>query len=439
MKPAKISVVFAIPFTVFVFVSGCGERCTESSCPASAPLCDSMSGQCVECLESLDCDRPDAPWCLRGECIGCVDTCAGATPVCDVDTAECVGCLNDSDCPGGTCVNYACVDNPCPAPCTGATPVCDAAAGRCVECLADAACGPTERCVSGSCVSACGTTCAAPTPLCNASTGRCVECLTNSDCDDSITCTIDLCGSGVCSSNPPDADGDGAGDRACGGTDCNDANRMINPSATEICDGVNNDCDSLTDDGCPSAITLGSPTNDTAYGGTGGSGFDDTCPAGYVVVGLVGNTGYDLFNQYVSYVAAQCAPASLHASTTTPYTYDVVLGAVVGLAGHGGTGTSWSLPCSGEGEMAIGIHGGWSRMLDKLGLICGTAAIEQVAGVWRVTISESSRTGYGGGPGGALFSEPCPTGNVATGDFGRSGGLIDQFGLKCSRMSLAIR
>ena len=44
----------------------------------------------------------------------------------------------------------------------------------------------------------------------------------------------------------PDADGDGYAAKTCGGTDCDDTDRDINPGADEICnDGKDNDCDGI--------------------------------------------------------------------------------------------------------------------------------------------------------------------------------------------------
>jgi Putative metal-binding motif len=45
-----------------------------------------------------------------------------------------------------------------------------------------------------------------------------------------------------------DPDGDGYAGTQCDGTDCDDANPLIHPGATEVCtDGVDNDCNGLTD------------------------------------------------------------------------------------------------------------------------------------------------------------------------------------------------
>jgi hypothetical protein len=59
------------------------------------------------------------------------------------------------------------------------------------------------------------------------------------DCDDP-DCAIACC---------PDADGDGFSDLACGGLDCDDNNADIFPGNAEICDGLDNDCSGVADNG----------------------------------------------------------------------------------------------------------------------------------------------------------------------------------------------
>jgi len=64
-----------------------------------------------------------------------------------------------------------------------------------------------------------------------------------------------------------DADGDGHITTSLGGDDCDDGNATVNPSVDEICDGLDNDCDSLVDDDDPDVLLT------TWYGDADGDGF----------------------------------------------------------------------------------------------------------------------------------------------------------------------
>ncbi|MBL0314678.1 MAG: PKD domain-containing protein [Flavobacteriales bacterium] len=70
-----------------------------------------------------------------------------------------------------------------------------------------------------------------------------------------------------------DADGDGFGNgslsiMACvapsgyvvNNTDCNDSNAGIKPTATELCNGINDDCDAFTDEGCGQVVVNDNPS-----------------------------------------------------------------------------------------------------------------------------------------------------------------------------------
>ncbi len=47
-----------------------------------------------------------------------------------------------------------------------------------------------------------------------------------------------------------DADGDGYNDVQSGGYDCDDSNYLINPSQVETCNGIDDNCDGIVDEGC---------------------------------------------------------------------------------------------------------------------------------------------------------------------------------------------
>jgi len=92
-------------------------------------------------------------------------------------------------------------------------------------CDADADCSPGLVCENNICVSGGSDDC---TPA----------------CQEFQTCFQGSC---VDIGDPNDKDGDGSPT----GVDCDDFNAQINPDAHEYCDGVDNNCNGLVDEGCP--------------------------------------------------------------------------------------------------------------------------------------------------------------------------------------------
>ncbi|AEA43717.1 MopE-related protein [Fluviicola taffensis] len=64
-------------------------------------------------------------------------------------------------------------------------------------------------------------------------------------------------------------------------TDCDDSDEDINPNATEVCDGVDNNCDGSTDEGL-TLVTYYQDTDNDTYGNPAVSLQDCTQPTGYV-------------------------------------------------------------------------------------------------------------------------------------------------------------
>jgi hypothetical protein len=108
--------------------------------------------------------------------------------------------------------------------------------------------------------------------------------------DDNCDGNID---EGVQSTFYADADGDGYGDAgsttmACSApagyvadaTDCNDADAAVNPSATEVCNEIDDNCDGNIDEGVQS--TFYADADGDGYGDAGSTTMACSAPAGYV-------------------------------------------------------------------------------------------------------------------------------------------------------------
>lgn len=66
-------------------------------------------------------------------------------------------------------------------------------------------------------------------------------------CDEARACV---------SCEPSDADGDGENATGCGGRDCDDTNARVSSTASEICDGLDQDCDRAIDESLPDVVYL---------------------------------------------------------------------------------------------------------------------------------------------------------------------------------------
>lgn len=228
--------------------------------------CDPDTGECHN--DPMDCDDGDA--CTAdscdpagGECVHLAVLCGDGDPCtadsCDPDTGclndpipDCTGCGTDADCADATlCTEDVCDAGTClhaPVDCSDGDPCteddCEPLTGQCVH--VSVVCDDGDSCTTDSCDPDTGDCVFTPVVCddgdlctvdgCDPLTGACV--FADKDCDDGNACTLDSCdpATGDCVNDPDPAAIEGpAGDATCS-------------------DGVDNDCDDLTDADDPQCL-----------------------------------------------------------------------------------------------------------------------------------------------------------------------------------------
>ncbi len=242
------------------------------------------------------------------------------------------GCTENTDCDDGVYCNgtETCAANRCLA---GAAPQCDDS----VACTADFCSEASRACVNqapdadgdgepdAACVDARGT------PL-------------GTDCDDAngqvFSGALEVCDRMAVDEdcNPStrgagDLDGDGFQDVQCCngalcGDDCNDAIRGVNPMATEVCNGIDDDCDSRIDEG----VTV------TVYRDQDGDGRG----AGAAMMGCASSAHFSTFGD-------DCNDMNVLVRPGLPEVCDGIDNDCVGVGDAGARATNWYRDADGDG------------------------------------------------------------------------------------------
>jgi cysteine-rich repeat protein len=190
--------------------SGCadGNDCTENTCDTAAHRCELRLA-----ADGKNCTLAEGGegMCRMGECraAGCGNGVVAAPEQCDD------GNMDDDDGCRSDC-RFTCSTN--------------------LDCDDGNVCNGVEACMNGGSVAS---RCAPGTTL---------------TCDDRSPCTADSCDPARgCAFTLIDMDGDGQAPASLGtcGRDCNDMRADVYRGASELCDGVDNDCDGMIDEEAP--------------------------------------------------------------------------------------------------------------------------------------------------------------------------------------------
>jgi hypothetical protein len=229
---------------------------------------DCVPGSVVECTTTCDTEgtRTCGNGCTYGACQPPVEACNGVDDDCDGDCDEsfncCAGetgsCTTSCGTTGSRTCSSACGWSACSPPeevCNGQDDDCNAACDDGFECCAGS---------NGSCTTSCGSTgtrdcatdcswnaCVAPDESCNGDDDDC-----DGDSDEDFDCIfgdVESCTTS-CGSNGERTCGDGCTWGSC-------------EPPVESCNGVDDDCDGDTDEGCGSCGACGGATSISAPGG----------------------------------------------------------------------------------------------------------------------------------------------------------------------------
>ena len=219
----------------------------------------------------------------------------------------------------------------------------------------------------------------------------------------------------------------------------------------EVCNGRDDDCDGVADEGCPRALSAGNPVQRKALGDSpGGTVFADTCADDELLVGLSLGIG-----AWLDQSSAICQHFELHTNTqVTPYRYSLGLGAKRSLAPHPLSTTSvvTELVCR-DGALMVGLrisqqHTAFGQdsdsvVIPQVAIQCAEPAMQLDAKnprlEWQGAVEVGPLSGQFANTSAWFETDQLQTNEALVGFHGASGSWLDRLGLTASPVHVVLQ
>lgn len=205
----------------------------------------------------------------------------------------------------------------------------------------------------------------------------------------------------------------------------------------ERCNGLDDDCDGIIDEACPTGVVLTPAEKSALFGGSGGAQFEADCDSSVV-------TGIDVtWGANIDSLQVRCGDLSLVQSHSEPSGYEVVVTQVpTALGPYGGTGgaNEGSASCP-ENAVVSGFYGWTGTRVDSLGIECSTLdVVKESEGVYklvRTKVHESPLLGSNGGS--KTYDVVCKDAGALSAFKGYAIPYLYKIGGNCSTPSLSTK
>jgi subtilisin family serine protease len=179
--------------------------------------------------------------------------------------------------------------------------------------------------------------------------------------------------------------------------------------------------------GTRTAVLVGADNTTQIGTATGGTAYNDACPAGQVLVGFAGSLSNATVTGVNRQVTGHCGVVQITGTVVT-----IKAGPPLATRGLAGT-SAWTRDCPVNQAIA-GFSGRAGLLVDQLVLSCAPLVASGSTTGAVLTVGTASALPAVGGTGGTATAQiKCPAGEVATTARVRTGDNLDAFGLACGK------